>query len=66
MQVSLQPTKKIFQITSIFNAKDERIQYAKAGENVKIKVKNLEEEDIKRGMIVCNAETNPPQVCYEF
>lgn len=35
------------------------MKYAKAGENIKIKVKNIEEDDIKRGCIMCNLTSNP-------
>jgi peptide chain release factor subunit 3 len=34
--------------------KDQKMKYAKAGENIKIKVKNIEDEDIRRGQIMCN------------
>lgn len=30
------------------------IAYAKAGENVKLKVKGIEDEDVDRGMVICN------------
>lgn len=35
------------------------MKYAKAGENIKIKVKNIEEEDLKRGYMMCNLTSNP-------
>jgi len=31
------------------NSKDQSVYYAKPGENVKIKVKGLEDEDVARG-----------------
>lgn len=34
------------------DSRDRSIFYAKAGENVKIKVKGLEDEDIKKGFMV--------------
>lgn len=61
--VSLLPRKLYFNIKEIFNAKDERLPYAAAGENVKLKVKLIEEEDITRGNIICN-NLNYCQVCY--
>lgn len=30
--------------------------YAKPGENIKLKVKGVEEDDVMRGMVVCEAE----------
>lgn len=63
--VSLLPRKQYFNIKEIFNAKDERLPYALAGENVKLKVKLIEEEEVVRGNIICN-NLNYCQVCYEF
>jgi len=47
--VQLLPQKKIFQIAQILNSRDQSVYYAKPGENVKIKVRGLEDEDIKKG-----------------
>jgi peptide chain release factor subunit 3 len=41
-------------IREIFNAKDERLPFASAGENVKMRVKNIDESDITRGDMICN------------
>lgn len=41
-------------IKEIFNAKDEKMGFACAGENVKMRVKNIEENDINRGDMICN------------
>ena len=65
MTVSLMPFKKEFQITHIYNSQDQRVKYAKPGENVRIKVKNIEEVDIKRGYMMCLADNLCP-VCFEF
>lgn len=51
--VQMLPHKKVCQITQILDSRDKSIYYAKAGENVKIKVKGLEDEDIKKGYMVC-------------
>ena len=51
MTVTLMPYKKEFQISHIFNTEDQRVKYAKPGENVRLKVKNIEEVDIKRGFM---------------
>lgn len=37
------------QISSIYNYKEQRMKYAKAGENVKIKLKGIDDQDLKRG-----------------
>ena len=52
-QLVLMPFRKHFEVTHIFNTQDNRVQYAKPGENVKLKIKGLEEEDIQRGMVIC-------------
>ena len=65
MNVSLMPFKKEFQITHIYNAQDQRVKYAKLGENVRIKVKNIEQVDIKRGYMMCLADNLCP-FCFEF
>lgn len=48
------PTKKICTITQILDTRDRSIYYAKAGENIKFKVRGLEDEDIKKGYMVCS------------
>ncbi len=65
MTVILMPFKKEFQITHVYNSQDQRVKYAKPGENVRIKVKNIEEEDIKRGYMMCLTDNLCP-VCFEF
>ena len=65
MTVTLMPFKKEFQISHIFNTEDQRVKYAKPGENVRLKVKNIEEVDIKRGYMICLNDNLCP-VCFEF
>ena len=52
--MTLLPKRKTFIIKEIFNAKDEKLPYALAGENVKLRVKGIEENEIDRGDIICN------------
>lgn len=52
--VTILPERTQLVIKEIYNAKDERLPFATAGENVKIKVKGIDEDDISRGAIVCN------------
>lgn len=40
----------------IYDSKDKQIFYAYAGENIKIRVKGIEDTEIKRGSIVCNTD----------
>lgn len=51
---TLMPSKSVIKIKSILNDDDKRILFAKTGENVKLGIKGLEEEDVKRGNMVCN------------
>lgn len=66
MTVTLMPFKKEFQISHIFNTEDQRVKYAKPGENVRLKVKNIEEVDIKRGYMICLNDNSLCPVCFEF
>lgn len=59
------PFKKELQVTHIFNTEDQRVKYAKPGENVRLKVKNVEEDDVRRGSMLCFADNECP-VCFEF
>ena len=52
--VTLLPQRQKMVIREIFNAKDERMPFACAGENVKMRVKNVDEDDITRGDMICN------------
>lgn len=52
--VTILPQRMQMTIKEIFNAKDERMAFACAGDNIKIKVKGIEEGDISRGDMVCN------------
>lgn len=55
-EVMLLPYRKPMQITHIFNAEDNRVMYAKPGENIKLKVRGVEEDDLMRGMVICDVE----------
>ena len=65
MWVSVMPIKKELQIMEIYDSKDRQIFYAAAGENVKLKVKGLEEDDIEKGYLICNTD-DFCQVTQEF
>lgn len=46
MDCYLMPQKKPFTLTHIYNTKDQRMKYATCGENVKVKVKGIDDEDV--------------------
>jgi len=58
------PYRKTFTIIAIYNYNDERVFYAKPGENVKLKCKGLEDNDISKGFMVCDDDY--VNICQEF
>lgn len=52
--MTLLPDRCQFVVRDIYNAKDEKLPFASAGENVKIRVKGIDENEIHRGDMVCN------------
>jgi len=60
-KVMIMPTKEIYEIQAILNDLDHLIPYAKSGENIKFKLKGLEDENlISRGNIVCGGDAQCP------
>lgn len=55
-EIMIMPYRKPLEITHIYNSEDNRVMYAKPGENIKLKVRGLEEDDIMRGMVVCEQD----------
>jgi len=64
-QLAMVPSAEEITIVNIFNSEDKKIPYAKPGENIKIQLKGIEDENIARGDILCQLD-NLPQVCQEF
>jgi peptide chain release factor subunit 3 len=52
--VTLLPQRTPISIKEIYNAKDQRLPFACAGENLKLKVKGVDEDEIGRGDVICN------------
>lgn len=65
MQCVLMPQMKTFSVTSVQSVESTRMYFANAGESVKVQVKGLEEDEIRRGMVVCGTQFWP-HVCVEF
>lgn len=66
--LTLMPTKNYLQVKEINDVREEKMPFASAGENVRLRIRTdgkAEEEDIKRGMIICNNQ-NICQSCREF
>ena len=54
-KITIAPSLYPCQILYIFNAKDELVKYAKAGENVILKLEGIEDEElISVGNVICN------------
>lgn len=64
-EVTILSSRRPAIIKEIINAKDERLPYALAGENVKLRVKGIEEAEVSRGDIICN-NSNYCQEAMEF
>ncbi|EGR30896.1 hypothetical protein IMG5_121420 [Ichthyophthirius multifiliis] len=56
MCITVMPNKQQVQIQAIYNTKDQRVFYASAGENIKLKIKAGEDKDIERGFVFCNTD----------
>lgn len=52
--VSLLPHREYVVIREIYNARDERLPYALAGQNVKLKIKGTDENLFRRGDMLCS------------
>jgi peptide chain release factor subunit 3 len=50
----LMPSQKSCEVMSITNEQDDELTGAMTGDNVRIKVKNIEEEDIRQGNVLCD------------
>jgi len=56
MNLTLMPQQKDFTVQQIFNSEENSVFYAKPGENVRIKIKGLDEEDLIKGTMICNQD----------
>lgn len=52
--VTILPQRAQMVVREIFNAKDQKMPFGMAGDNVKMRVKNIDENDINRGDMICN------------
>jgi len=56
------PSGDEVQVIGIFNSEDKRLPYAKPGENIKVQLKNVEDENLSRGDLICPLDSFP-QIC---
>ena len=65
MQCVLMPLQKPITISRVLDVDDNEMAYAGVGDNVTLQIKGIEEEEIRRGYVICGLQfwTN---VCEEF
>ena len=54
-QLLLMPNRKIVEVLQLWNDEDE-VQQVKSGENVKVKLKGVEEEEVSAGFVLCDID----------
>lgn len=65
MQCVLMPQMKTFTVSGVQSAEGARFYFAGAGESVRLQAKGLEEDELRRGAVVCGTQYWP-HVCVEF
>jgi peptide chain release factor subunit 3 len=64
-QVLLMPNRKLCEIIGIDGEAEEEVPAATCGDNVRIRLKGVEEDEIARGFVLCDAQ-RPVQVVQSF
>jgi peptide chain release factor subunit 3 len=60
-KLSLAPNNIPCQVLSVYNSKEEAVRYAKPGENVKLRLLHIPDENmINKGDVLCNRESFMP------
>ena len=60
-KLSIMPQNMPVQVVNIYNGKDEAVAYALPGENIKVKLYGVEDDDaIDRGNVLCPREPLMP------
>jgi len=57
--LAIVPSGDEISVAGIFNSEDKRLPYAKPGENIKVLLKNVEDENLTRGDILCSIDSFP-------
>jgi len=63
--LAIVPSGDTVQVTAILNSEDKRLPYAKPGENIKVALKGVEDENLNRGDVLCPLDSFP-HICQEF
>lgn len=60
-KIQIAPSLFPCQVLNIFNSKEELVRYAKAGENVKLRLSGVEDDtQISKGNVICDRESTVP------
>lgn len=60
-KLTVMPNNQMCQVQMIYNSKDEPVRYAKPGENVKIRLLHINDENsINKGDVLCNRDIPMP------
>ena len=60
-KLTLAPNNIPCQIANVYNGKEEAVRYAKPGENVKLRLLHIADEDmINKGDVLCNRDAMAP------
>ncbi|CAO3594177.1 unnamed protein product [Absidia cylindrospora] len=51
--VLLMPNKRVTEISTIYNESEEEVEQAMCGDNVKIRIKGVEEDEVSPGFVLC-------------
>lgn len=65
MSCVLMPSMKTFTVSAIERGEGDKLGFAGPGESVRLIVKGIEEEEIKRGQVICGTQFWSP-VCKQF
>ncbi|ORX52454.1 hypothetical protein DM01DRAFT_1408321 [Hesseltinella vesiculosa] len=52
----LMPNKQLTEVTTIYNETEDEVDQALCGDNVRIRLKGVEEEDVSVGFVVCSSK----------
>jgi len=64
-EIAILPAKEEMTVLEILNTEDEKLWYAKTGENIRLRLRGNEEFDIIKGYMVCDTN-NWVKCCVEF
>lgn len=64
-EIIVLPAKEEMTVQEILNTEDEKLYYAKTGENIRLRLRGNEEFDIIKGYMVCDTN-NWVKCCQEF